>query len=164
MSEKNLVGEEGVVIKLDTEISTDKDAVYISEYQETNSEPEAPQSAIGEDGTINWDCPCLGGMAKGPCGEEFKAAFSCFIRSEPSEENGFQKGFECVSNFQKMQDCFKQFPEYYADQLSQDEDETKNKEGAENGDGDIYNNSNNNNEAESVELNIKEEVTSVLSE
>ena len=24
---------------------------------------------------INWDCPCLGGMAHGPCGEEFKAAF-----------------------------------------------------------------------------------------
>ena len=29
-------------------------------------------------GEINWDCPCLGGMAQGPCGQEFKDAFSCF--------------------------------------------------------------------------------------
>lgn len=29
-------------------------------------------------GDINWDCPCLGGMAYGSCGQEFKDAFSCF--------------------------------------------------------------------------------------
>ena len=29
-----------------------------------------------ETGEINWDCPCLGGMAHGPCGEEFKAALA----------------------------------------------------------------------------------------
>ena len=29
-------------------------------------------------GEINWDCPCLGGMPHGPCGQEFKDAFSCF--------------------------------------------------------------------------------------
>lgn len=29
-------------------------------------------------GELNWDCPCLGGMAYGPCGQEFKDAFSCF--------------------------------------------------------------------------------------
>lgn len=29
-------------------------------------------------GEINWDCPCLGGAAHGPCGTEFRAAFSCF--------------------------------------------------------------------------------------
>jgi intermembrane space import and assembly protein 40 len=38
--------------------------------------PEGQQSAYDpETGEINWDCPCLGGMANGPCGEEFKAAF-----------------------------------------------------------------------------------------
>ncbi len=30
------------------------------------------------DGQINWDCPCLGGMAYGSCGSEFQDAFSCF--------------------------------------------------------------------------------------
>lgn len=29
-------------------------------------------------GEINWECPCLGGAAHGPCGTEFRAAFSCF--------------------------------------------------------------------------------------
>ena len=29
-------------------------------------------------GEINWSCPCLGGMADGPCGQEFKDSFSCF--------------------------------------------------------------------------------------
>lgn len=29
-------------------------------------------------GEINWNCPCLGGMATGPCGVEFREAFSCF--------------------------------------------------------------------------------------
>jgi intermembrane space import and assembly protein 40 len=47
-----------------------------------------------ETGEINWDCPCLGGMAHGPCGEEFKAAFSCFVYS-----NEEPKGVECIEKF-----------------------------------------------------------------
>lgn len=47
-----------------------------------------------ETGEINWDCPCLGGMANGPCGEEFKAAFSCFVYS--TEE---PKGMDCIEKF-----------------------------------------------------------------
>ena len=29
-------------------------------------------------GEVNWNCPCLGGMASGPCGSQFKEAFSLF--------------------------------------------------------------------------------------
>ena len=47
-----------------------------------------------ETGEINWDCPCLGGMAHGPCGEEFRAAFSCFVYSEEEP-----KGIECIEKF-----------------------------------------------------------------
>jgi len=47
-----------------------------------------------ETGEINWDCPCLGGMATGPCGEQFKAAFSCFVFS--TEE---PKGMDCIDKF-----------------------------------------------------------------
>lgn len=47
-----------------------------------------------ETGEINWDCPCLGGMAHGPCGPEFKEAFSCFVHS--TEE---PKGMECIEKF-----------------------------------------------------------------
>lgn len=70
-----------------------------------------------ETGEINWDCPCLGGMADGPCGEEFKEAFSCFIYSEADP-----KGIDCVDKFQHMQDCFRKYPEHYAEQIK-DEDE-----------------------------------------
>jgi intermembrane space import and assembly protein 40 len=48
-----------------------------------------------ETGEINWDCPCLGGMAHGPCGEEFKAAFSCFVYSQEEP-----KGMDCIDKFQ----------------------------------------------------------------
>ncbi|PYI01293.1 hypothetical protein BO78DRAFT_379285 [Aspergillus sclerotiicarbonarius CBS 121057] len=69
-----------------------------------------------ETGEINWDCPCLGGMAHGPCGEEFKAAFSCFVYS--SEE---PKGIDCIDKFQGMQNCFRQHPEVYGAELEDDE-------------------------------------------
>lgn len=59
-------------------------------------EEEAGQEAAfnPETGEINWDCPCLGGMAHGPCGEEFKAAFSCFVYSKEEP-----KGIDCIENF-----------------------------------------------------------------
>lgn len=57
---------------------------------------ERPEEAAfnPETGEINWDCPCLGGMAHGPCGEEFKAAFSCFVYSKEEP-----KGIECIDKF-----------------------------------------------------------------
>jgi mitochondrial intermembrane space import and assembly protein 40 len=63
---------------------------------EALEEEAAQQGAFNpETGEINWDCPCLGGMAHGPCGEEFKAAFSCFVYS--TEE---PKGMDCIDKFQ----------------------------------------------------------------
>ena len=64
--------------------------------QEAQEAGEEAQGAFNpETGEINWDCPCLGGMADGPCGEEFKTAFSCFVfsTSEP-------KGMDCIDKFQ----------------------------------------------------------------
>ncbi|KAF2262180.1 hypothetical protein CC78DRAFT_618800 [Lojkania enalia] len=71
-----------------------------------------------ETGEINWDCPCLGGMAHGPCGEEFKAAFSCFVFS--TEE---PKGMDCIDKFKSMQNCFRQHPEVYGAELESDEED-----------------------------------------
>lgn len=68
-------------------------------------------------GEINWDCPCLGGMAYGPCGEEFRSAFSCFVYS-----NEDPKGMDCVDKFQRMQDCFRAHPEVYKGELEDDEE------------------------------------------
>ncbi|KAI0028387.1 hypothetical protein K488DRAFT_80704 [Vararia minispora EC-137] len=70
-------------------------------------------------GKINWDCPCLGGMAYGPCGQQFRQAFSCFVFSEQEP-----KGIDCVDAFKAMQQCFRDHPEVYGEEiLGQDDDE-----------------------------------------
>ncbi|OTB10706.1 hypothetical protein K445DRAFT_322725 [Daldinia sp. EC12] len=81
-------------------------------------EEEADQQGAfnPETGEINWECPCLGGMAHGPCGEEFKAAFSCFVYSKEEP-----KGMDCIDKFQHMQDCFRLHPEVYGEELDDDE-------------------------------------------
>ncbi|WFD31074.1 hypothetical protein MSPP1_002105 [Malassezia sp. CBS 17886] len=84
---------------------------------DATGEADSEESAYNEEtGEINWDCPCLGGMANGPCGEEFKQAFSCFVFSEKEP-----KGIECVDKFKLMQDCFREHPEVYAQEIEADE-------------------------------------------
>ncbi|KZS98242.1 hypothetical protein SISNIDRAFT_404082, partial [Sistotremastrum niveocremeum HHB9708] len=79
--------------------------------EETSDTSESSGGAFNPlTGEINWDCPCLGGMAHGPCGPEFRAAFSCFVYSEEEP-----KGIECVDKFKGMQDCFRRHPEDYGD-------------------------------------------------
>ncbi|KAH7071893.1 hypothetical protein BKA63DRAFT_516567 [Paraphoma chrysanthemicola] len=87
-------------------------------------EEEADQQGAfnPETGEINWDCPCLGGMADGPCGPEFKAAFSCFVFSEEEP-----KGMDCIDRFKDMQNCFRKYPEVYGSELegADDDDEAE---------------------------------------
>ena len=78
---------------------------------------EPPPGLILPDGSINWSCPCLGGMATGPCGVEFREAFSCFHYSEAEP-----KGSDCYEAFKTMQDCMAQYPSLYS-RDSDDEDE-----------------------------------------
>ncbi|XP_075148571.1 mitochondrial intermembrane space import and assembly protein 40-B [Haematobia irritans] len=70
--------------------------------------PEPAQGLITKDGEINWSCPCLGGMATGPCGVQFREAFSCFHYSEADP-----KGSDCYDAFRTMQDCFTEYPTVY---------------------------------------------------
>lgn len=77
------------------------------------------QGAFNEEtGEINWDCPCLGGMAYGPCGEEFRAAFSCFVFSKEEP-----KGVDCIDKFKGMQNCFREHPDIYGGELDDESDE-----------------------------------------
>lgn len=80
---------------------------------------EELEGLIKANGEINWDCPCLQGMAYGPCGEQFKAAFSCFHYSEAEP-----KGSDCIPQFRDMQECFVKYPEIYGkdDELDEEED------------------------------------------
>ncbi|KAG8711228.1 hypothetical protein FRC11_003361 [Ceratobasidium sp. 423] len=70
-----------------------------------------------ETGEINWDCPCLGGMAYGPCGPQFREAFSCFVYSKEEP-----KGVDCVEKFKAMQDCFREHPDVYGEELEDDDE------------------------------------------
>lgn len=75
------------------------------------------QGAFNEEtGEINWDCPCLGGMAYGPCGEQFRAAFSCFVYSKEDP-----KGVDCIEHFKTMQNCFREHPELYGSEIDEEE-------------------------------------------
>lgn len=47
-------------------------------------------------------------MASGPCGTEFKEAFSCFHYSKEEV-----KGSECLEQFRAMQECMQRYPELY---------------------------------------------------
>lgn len=58
-------------------------------------------------------------MPHGPCGEQFKDAFSCFYHS--SDENEEERGVECIPQFKTMLECFKQHPDLYS-QYAEDED------------------------------------------
>lgn len=71
-------------------------------------EPEPSPGLLLPNGEINWNCPCLGGMATGPCGLEFRDAFACFHYSvaEP-------KGSDCYEAFKTMQTCMSEYPALY---------------------------------------------------
>jgi intermembrane space import and assembly protein 40 len=90
---------------------TESDHAEPSKVELPEVEDEAEyEGLIKPNGEINWECPCLGGMATGVCGEQFKEAFSCFhtSTSEP-------KGSDCIEQFRTMQECFRQYPNVYGD-------------------------------------------------
>ncbi|XP_051933049.1 mitochondrial intermembrane space import and assembly protein 40-like [Hippocampus zosterae] len=76
--------------------------------EEDPDDPYEERGLILPNGEINWNCPCLGGMASGPCGTEFKEAFSCFHYSKEEV-----KGSECLDQFRAMQECMQLYPELY---------------------------------------------------
>ncbi|CAH2046183.1 unnamed protein product, partial [Iphiclides podalirius] len=107
-----------------------KDLVVVASREELSApartalpEPEPAPGLIRADGSINWGCPCLGGMATGPCGAQFRDAFSCFHYSEAEP-----KGSECYEKFSVMQECMAQYPELYG--KDDDEEEERLEAGA----------------------------------
>lgn len=95
---------------------TEEDHSQPSSVVLPEDEDEEAEGLLKPNGEINWGCPCLQGMAYGPCGEQFKSAFSCFHYSEADP-----KGSDCIPAFREMQECFVKYPELYG----RDEDELK---------------------------------------
>merc|ERR1719205_306670 len=87
-------------------------------------EPEDhPPGLILPNGEINWNCPCLGGMAIGPCGIEFREAFSCFHYSEAEP-----KGSDCLEQFAGMQRCMQNYPELFEETSDKKKDSSEEEE------------------------------------
>jgi len=49
---------------------------------------------------------------------QFREAFSCFVFSDKEP-----KGIDCVEKFKAMQQCFREHPEVYADEIMDDDDD-----------------------------------------
>lgn len=79
--------------------------------------PFEGQGLLLPGGVINWDCQCLGGMANGPCGEQFKSVVSCFLYS--TEET---KGSDCVNQYLAMQECMQKYPDLYPEEGEEEEE------------------------------------------
>ena len=84
-------------------------AIENSKIQLAELEDDYNRGLILPNGDINFNCPCLGGMASGPCGFEFREAFSCFHYS--NEES---KGSDCLDKFVEMQNCMMKYPTLYS--------------------------------------------------
>ena len=56
-------------------------------------------------------------MAHGTCGDQFRAAFSCFVFSKEDP-----KGMDCIEHFKTMQGCFRDHPDEYGGELEDEEE------------------------------------------
>eukprot|EP00037_Helgoeca_nana_P000793 m.23759 g.23759 ORF g.23759 m.23759 type:complete len:144 (+) comp11058_c0_seq1:94-525(+) len=125
--------EKDKVVFVDKEEEESNTAGYASD--DSAEEGDERMGAVGPDGEIDWDCPCLNGMTKGPCGAPFKEAFACFVHSSAEP-----KGEDCLMEMKAMHDCIMAHPEHFesnddedsdeegSDDESKDEPEEKNKE------------------------------------
>lgn len=98
-------GKDRIIFVTKEDHETPSNAELIAEDPD---DPYEEQGLILPNGDINWNCPCLGGMASGPCGSQFKEAFSCFHYSKEEV-----KGSECIDYFRNMQECMQRYPELY---------------------------------------------------
>ncbi|XP_010753694.2 mitochondrial intermembrane space import and assembly protein 40 [Larimichthys crocea] len=98
-------GKDRIIFVTKEDHETPSNAELIAEDPD---DPYEEQGLILPNGDINWNCPCLGGMASGPCGSQFKEAFSCFHYSKEEV-----KGSDCIDNFRNMQECMQKYPELY---------------------------------------------------
>lgn len=94
------------------EVKTEKDGNF-------HKDNMPKESAINEEtGEINWDCPCLKSALAPPCGNFFKEAFACFVASKTDP-----KGRDCLDKFTAMQECFRENPQIYMNDIDDDSKE-----------------------------------------
>ncbi|CAG2102027.1 unnamed protein product [Medioppia subpectinata] len=112
MSYCQQIGKDRIIFATPEDHSTPSTVVLAEETVD-----ESMRGLILTNGDINWNCPCLGGMSSGPCGYQFREAFSCFHYSQSET-----KGQECMEKFAAMQDCMTQYPNLYPNDKSAADD------------------------------------------
>ncbi|XP_060898530.1 mitochondrial intermembrane space import and assembly protein 40-B-like isoform X2 [Labrus mixtus] len=117
MSSLRQEGKDRIIFVTKEDHATPSNAELV---EEDPNDPYEERGLILPSGEINWNCPCLGGMASGPCGTEFKEAFSCFHYSKEEV-----KGSDCLDQFRSMQGCMQRYPELYP---QEDEKESREKD------------------------------------
>lgn len=60
----------------------------------------------------------MGGMVSGPCGYQFRQAFTCFHYSKATP-----KGSDCVDFFREMSFCMASYPTLYPKSSDKDKDD-----------------------------------------
>lgn len=85
------------------------------------SEQEEAQGAIREDGSINWECPCIQREVVGPCGVEFRTAFSAYV--EMKKEGDTKPSENFMAAIKEFNSCSVKYPEYYFSGGKDEEDE-----------------------------------------
>lgn len=118
MSHCRQEGKDRIIFVTKEDHDTPSNAEFIAEDPD---DPYEEHGLILPSGEINWNCPCLGGMASGPCGSQFKEAFSCFHYSKEEV-----KGSECIDHFRNMQECMQRFPELYPQEEDKEQAESNN--------------------------------------
>ncbi|KAM9680825.1 mitochondrial intermembrane space import and assembly protein 40 isoform 1-T1 [Dama dama] len=115
VSSPDLPGKDRIIFVTKEDHETPSNAELVADDP---NDPYEEHGLILPNGDINWNCPCLGGMASGPCGEQFKAAFSCFHYSKEDV-----KGSDCVDQFRAMQECMQKYPDLYPQEEEEEEEE-----------------------------------------
>jgi len=99
-----------------------EDQASVESKVEFTEKGEDHRELVLSNGDINWNCPCLGGMAFGSCGVEFREAFSCFHYSEADP-----KGQDCIEKFADMHICMEKYPEVREEKKSDSEEASTDK-------------------------------------
>jgi intermembrane space import and assembly protein 40 len=65
-------------------------------------------------GKIDFSCPCMGNKPKGPCGEIFKKAFTCFVKNYDTTTGKIRTELvDCTKLIDSMNTCFRKYPNIY---------------------------------------------------
>lgn len=72
-------------------LKSTKDVIFWVDPRDTRPPAKEP---------IDWECPCLGDMTRGPCADKFKAAFECVHYASDAAVRD-----ECRPKMEAMAEC-----------------------------------------------------------